>query len=380
MKRPPATVLQIRRLPWCWLGFALIACIVETAAARPFAFVANEATGAVTEIDTTRETVLATVPLSLADVSQAAKLNPQGTRLYVASAFGVSVVETASGAVVDTIQSSLQTGPCSGDCYGGALDVSPDGAFLYLITATPYPDVGYFAVTVIDTASHQVAAAIPVTTRPQAIAIASDGRAYVATTDAPYPLTVIDTVSRTAVATIQLDLPAWAVAAAPDATEIYVATVDDRSSYVEVVDPRTQTVTARIPVPRTATGLAATPDGRTLYVATYGAIVAVDVATRHVAATIVAGRPEQVAVSRDGSFAYATDYDAGMLRVVDTSTNALIDSIPVGPIPATIAVAPDDRRVYVLPPWGASAVWAIDTASRRVDTLTPVALHSTASC
>jgi YVTN family beta-propeller protein len=354
------------------LPLALIVCVVrESAQARPVAFVANQATGAVTEINTGRKSVAATVPLSLAYELQAAKLNPQGTRLYVATANGVSIVDSASGAVVDTIQSTLQTGPCSGNCWGGALDLTPDGAFLYLTTVTPYPDVGYFAVTVIDTTSRQVAAAIPVEARPQGVAIASDGHAYVTTIDAPYLLTVIDTGNRTVVATIPLDLPAWAVAVAPDAQEVYVATVDQRSSYVEVVDTRLQSVTARIPVPATATGLAVTPDGRTVYVATYRAIVAVDVATRRVAATIPAARPEQVAVSHDGAFAYVTDYDAGVLRVVDTSTNTLIDSIPVGPIPATVAVAPDARRVYVLPPWGAAAVWAVDPTSRRVDVLTP---------
>ena len=353
-----------------WLRLALIACAARGAAeARPVAFVGNYETGAVTEINTSRNTVAATIPVSLPYALQGAKLDPQGTRVYVATAGGVSIVDTASGAVVDTIQSTLQIGPCSGNCWGGALDVTPDGAFLYLTAATPYPHVGYFAVTVIDTASRQVAAAIPIESLPQGVAIASDGRAYVTTIAAPYALTVIDTGSRAVVATLPLDLPAWAIAVAPDAQEVYVATVDQRSSYVEVVDTRTYAVTARIPVPATATGLAVTPDGRTVYVATYRAILAVDVATRAVTATIGAGRPEQVAVSRDGAFAYVTDYDAGVLRVVDTSTNTLIDSIPVGPVPATLTVAPDDQRVYVLPPWGASAVWAIDPRTRRVDVL-----------
>jgi len=368
MRSVPNAPRPTRCLPFRWLALVLMVSVArDPANARPFAFVANQATGVITEINPTRKAVAETVPLSLAYGLQAAKLNPQGTRLYV------SIVDTASGAVVDTIQSTLEPGPCRGNCLGAALDLTPDGTSLYLITATPYPDVGYFAVTVIDTTSQQVVAAIPVEKVPQAVVIASDGHAYVATTDAPYSLTVIDTESRAVVATIPLDLPAWTLAVAPDAREVYAATVDARSSYIEVVETGTQTVTARIPVPRTATGLAVTPDGHTIYVATYGAIVVVDVATRQVAATIPAARPEQVAVSRDGGFAYVTDYDAGALRVVDTSTNALVDTIPLGPIPATIAVSPDGGRLYVLPPWGPSAVWAIDTRSRRVDVLAPSA-------
>lgn len=120
------------------LGVALSLCVIRSAAeARPFAYFTNAATGAITEISTVRTTVAATVPLSIGDLRQDAKLSPDGTRLYVATEFGVSVVDTATGVVIDTIQDTLQMAPCEpGNCYGGALDVTPDGAFLYVTTVT----------------------------------------------------------------------------------------------------------------------------------------------------------------------------------------------------------------------------------------------------
>ena len=63
-------------------------------------------------------------------------------------------------------------------------------------------------------------------------------------------------------------------------------------------------------------------------------------------------RPSAIAISPDGTRAYvanqgAADPRANTVAVIDTQTNQLLTSIPVGKTPAALAITPDGARVYV---------------------------------
>jgi len=68
------------------------------------------------------------------------------------------------------------------------------------------------------------------------------------------------------------------------------------------------------------------------------------------AAAVAAGvSPYGIAVTPDGSRLYVTNYDtAGTVTVIDTSTKAVVKTIPVSVNPRDIAITPDGTRAYVV--------------------------------
>src|SRR5215470_12722521 len=92
----------------------------------------------------------------------------------------------------------------------------------------------------------------------------------------------------------------------------------------------------------------------------------IDTATDMVIATIPVGlSPFGVAVSPDGTKVYATSSDVNTVSVIDTATNIVIATIPGGIFPFGVAVTPDGSKVYVtnsLYP-GVNTVSVIDTTT-----------------
>jgi YVTN family beta-propeller protein len=86
----------------------------------------------------------------------------------------------------------------------------------------------------------------------------------------------------------------------------------------------------------------------------------------------VGGRPEQLAVSPDGSTLYVSDSDSASVDVVNLSTDAVTDTIPLGKnvTPYDIAVSPDGSRVYVESNPGSLTV--INTANDSIVASLPI--------
>lgn len=113
------------------------------------------------------------------------------------------------------------------------------------------------------------------------------------------------------------------------------------------------------------------------YIANWGSanVSVLDTATNTVVATIPVGTaPAGVAVNLLGTRVYVTnDYD-NTVSVIDTSTNAVVATIPVGTEPYGVAVNPAGTRVYVANnnSWGSGTVSVIDTSSNTVVATIPV--------
>ena len=92
----------------------------------------------------------------------------------------------------------------------------------------------------------------------------------------------------------------------------------------------------------------------------------IDTATNTVTATIPVGHePFGVAVHPDGSTVYVTNSGDGTISVIDTATNTVITTITVGgDILYGIAATPDGSTLYVANAYGSIAV--IDTATNKV--------------
>src|SRR5262245_12760695 len=143
-------------------------------------------------------------------------------------------------------------------------------------------------------------------------------------------------------ATIAVGAAPVAVAIRPDQAFAYVSNQDDHS--ISVVATASGTVVQTIAGPaRYAKGIAVSPDGKTVYQGIQGVpsvvqVYSADVSTGQLtaSATISLPNPYGLAVSPDGSRLYVTNDLPDSLSVIDTATNAVVESIPVGSVPAGV--------------------------------------------
>ncbi len=98
----------------------------------------------------------------------------------------------------------------------------------------------------------------------------------------------------------------------------------------------------------------------------------IDTATNAVVATIpVGGFPLGVAITPDGTRAYVTNQESNTISVIDTATNTVVATIPVGGGPNGVAITPDGTGAYVTDLFSDS-VSVIDTATNTVVATIPV--------
>src|SRR5258706_4375019 len=111
-------------------------------------------------------------------------------------------------------------------------------------------------------------------------------------------------------------------------------------------------------------------------------VTVIDTATNTISATIPVGvTPFGVAVSPNGSKVYVTNAFSNTVSVIDTATNTVIATVPVGitpgcsPSPCTmsVAVSPNASKVYVTNA-SPNTVSVIDTARNTVSATIPVSL------
>ena len=163
--------------------------------------------------------------------------------------------------------------------------------------------------------------------------------------------------------------------------------------------------------------MAVSPDGTRAYVANqfFGTVSVIDTATNTVTATITVGdrpvrgggqsgwhprlrhqrylergvgdqhgdqhgdrgdhrrRPPATAwrSAPDGTRAYVTNFNSNTVSVINTATNTVIATIPVGSGPQGVAVSPDSTRAYVTN-FNSNTVSVINTATNTVIAMTPV--------
>ena len=101
---------------------------------------------------------------------------------------------------------------------------------------------------------------------------------------------------------------------------------------------------ATIPVGSEPLGVAFTPDGTQAYVANIGSntVSVIATATNTVVAEVTVIEPAAVAVSPNGQDVYVAKaiYTNAKVRVIATATNTKVAAIPVGHVPAGLAIGP----------------------------------------
>ncbi|KAA0108478.1 beta-propeller fold lactonase family protein, partial [Mycolicibacterium sp. P9-22] len=335
-------------------------------------------------------------------VSTQPTLSPDATIAYITHAAdgAVSVVDTATGAVITTI-------PIGTDTHPASMAFSPNGDLAYVVSN---PTDGRVAVVWTGLASHKAAPTVSVVAgHPEAttgavtltVTTADADGDHVTVTAAPSIGTVVDNGDGTFTYTLSFAERIQASGAAPEtvtftATDAHglsstttvsvemgfapntlvgqidpgagynsrnvVITADGRTAYstsvnankVIVVDLASRTVTGSIDVPASPRGLALSPDEKTLWVtAAFGrAIVVIDTESKTVAHTLpVAGfNPNTVVLTPDGDFALVGDSGRttpqATLYIVDTSTHEVVANLDYWNTYADLTMAPNGKFAY----------------------------------
>ena len=278
---------------------------------------------------------------------------PCGVLAYIATNISndLSVIDTSNNTVVATV-------PLPGSRHDGVA-IKPDGTRAYVTIS------GDTSVVVIDTLNNTVLANVdlPAPAQPEGMAVTPDGaRAYVANLGTN-TVSVIDTSSNTVVATIGVGFPRG-VAIKPDGTRAYVT----RGSFVGVIDTSTNTVVHTVTVGTGSWGLTVNPAGTRVYVANEDSnnVSVIDTSNNMVVATVPVGSvPYTVAVTPDGTHAYVSNGLSDNVSVIDTSNNTVVATVEVGLAPYGVAVTPDGMHAYVANA-GDGTVSVIDTSNNTV--------------
>jgi YVTN family beta-propeller protein len=307
-------------------------------------------TQTVTIIDTTTDTVLATLSGSSFSAPTSVAVKPDGSKAYVTNDGNAttSVIDGVNNTLLKTIQGTGNVGAA----------VSPDGTKVYV---SGFINTSYSGVTVIDTSSDAVIATIPITVAETWIdAISPDGSTLYVAIGNPAGYVVISTASNTITNTVLLPNTAeqMGMQVSPDGSKLYIGSLDCRC--VLVMSTATNTQIASIPFTQGVVGLALSIDGSNIYV-TYGGSpmhFAVIAASTNMVTTDIAlngtGPAGGLAITPDGSRLYILDGAGQSVAVVSTSTNQIVDNIapvnasfvtPTGifialPTHATISPAP----------------------------------------
>ena len=295
------------------------------------------------------------------NVTPVAPISPAGSFAYITnqSSDNVSVINTSNNTVVATI--ALPTGSTP---YGVAVNVGATRAYV----------TGNNSIAVIDTLNNSVATTVPVGAAPQSIAINPAGTVAYVGNYLSNSVSVIDATNNTVTATIAVGGQPQGIAINSDGTRVY--TTNQSSNNVSVINTATNAVTASVPVGLGPQGIAVNPAGTRVYVANFKAasgntVSVIDTGTNSVATIVVGTGPFGVAVNPAGSRAYVTNLISNTVSVIDTSTSVVLTTVTVGTNPAGISVNPAGTHIYVANN-GSNDVSVIDAVTYAVTTVVPV--------
>lgn len=155
------------------------------------AYITNAGSNTVSVLNTSSNSVTATIPVGPNPVSVA--VSPSGSRAYVTNAGSnsVSVIDTSALTVIQNV--TVGGNPVS-------VAITPDGSQVYVANARSN------SVSVINTSTNTVSATIPVGFIPLKVAVTPDGTSVYVANSAAKSLSVISTATNSVVATVPVGL------------------------------------------------------------------------------------------------------------------------------------------------------------------------------
>jgi YVTN family beta-propeller protein len=216
------------------------------------------------------------------------------------------------------------------------------------------PNPGHI-IAIVDLATHKQTGTIDVSPNiaPHGLRVDQKGTLY-AVCDLSRKLLVINPETRAIEAAIDTEGTGHWLAVLPDGSKAYTANKNDRL-FISVIDLTTRRMTGKIEMPNGTQGIALSADGRRVVAADYAepTIRIIDTASDKVIDTVQvegnpAGGPFRLQYSPDGSHLLTTSTGGNLLNVFDTSNlhgKQLV--VPVGKDPFGIAFSRDGRTALV---------------------------------
>jgi len=260
----------------------------------------------------------------------------------------VTVPESAAVAVVDiATYETLATIPVG---FGPRfVATTPNGQFAYVT------DPSIVVMSVISTATNTVTATVPVGVEARTIAITRDGATAYVMANGLGSVLAIDTATNMVTGSFFLGgaqqlQPRTALALSPNGREVWAGNSDPYGEHtvVEVFDTATKQVT-NIGVPGGNTwSIAFSPNGRVVYVTVDLGIAVIDTVTHAITKmiTVSGGTPLEVAFTPNGAFAYVTN-GGPLVSVIDASTHTEVSTVSIPNSATGVAVSSDGAFVYV---------------------------------
>ncbi|MGE8144448.1 YncE family protein [Pseudomonas frederiksbergensis] len=236
----------------------------------------------------------------------------------------------------------------------GAIDVraveiliSPDGSRLYCRATGVDTIVVADTTTLLEVARFRM----PVRDNSRILAISPDGERLYLTCHLSddYPVAA-DTISNTVAGKLTVRSSAGIVIS-PDSSRIYVGCDPHIEDYqVAVFDAVTLQRSSYISVAGHPNQIVISPDGNWLYasVSNNGNIYLIDTRTSTAPKHIPTSENNfKLAMSPDGAFVYASHRTRNSVAVISTDSNQLVKDIPVSYVPDNIVFSPDGAYAYV---------------------------------
>jgi YVTN family beta-propeller protein len=254
-----------------------------------------------------------------------------------------------------------------------AMAIAPDGKTAYVATAYASSPASAQAVQPIDLATKTAGKPIDLQWPPDAIVITPNGKtAYILNGFPSLTLTPIDLATnrpRKPIKLSELNGVPQAIAMAQDG-KAYVATETDGvtshgfrrfADYFMSLDLATGRLGKPVKISGGPESIAITPNGQTAYVTAYsssGTVTPINLSTSKAGKSIkisgklpsqFVGLPFAVAITPDGKTAYVTNGASGTVTPIDVATNMLGKPIKIsgGPGADAIAISPDGTTAYV---------------------------------
>jgi YVTN family beta-propeller protein len=263
--------------------------------------------------------------------------------------------------------------------------LAPDGSRLY-ITEEPTR-----TLDVVDAKSLKVTKKIPLSGRPNNLAVTKDGRrVYVGIAQSPGAVDVIDTVSLTRVKSIPVNGAIHNVYVTPDGRYALAGSIP--TSVISVIDTATNTLAWSVKLSGGIRPMAFTknPDGSTKEIiaqlSDFHGFVLVDFATHHEVKRVtlpdvpgqekvtdgVQGAPSHgLAITPDGKVLWATSKWYDYVAAYSLPDLKLLKVVRVGLHPEWLTIPPDGKNLYVAVA-GQDATVVVDNKTMQVVAEIPV--------
>ncbi|MFC5408321.1 beta-propeller fold lactonase family protein [Larkinella bovis] len=261
----------------------------------------------------------------------------QAQFLYVVNvAPNVSVVDVATNQIVATLPVGITP-----------LDVaiSPDGKKIYVGNLRPN------VISVINAQTNQIEALLPTYESPRKVLVNPNGK-YLYTVNAlSNNVLVFNTATNLPVATITIGENARSLSSAHDGSYIYIG-VGEGSPRVHIINTINNTIETTIPMGGKISDLVLSPDGRSLYVthddSRFTNVSVINLATNKPEKIIpINDLSTSATPSLDGSRLYLLMSNSKQVGIMNTNTFQIEKTIPVGNDPVAISLTSDGSRLYV---------------------------------